>query len=334
MNRKVNIEELLGLWNKGLTREQIAKILKVHVATVSKHLNSKLDYIERRHSKDKLIHLDMNKVKELREKGYTSKEIETELNISDSCLYLAGMSKFPFKRKGIHTYSKDLEFFNKIDSSEKAYIIGFLLTDGSINKRGNISIEIKSEDDYILQSIRDLICPNKPIPKSIRTRTRGKYTWTSETSRLNIKSVEYIQPLSNFGIVPNKTYKDIQLPKLDEKYMPDLIRGIFDGDGSIWSNKTRNRGHAVNFTGNYVLLKDIFDYLKSNNIIKANTSVKKKPHQADSYFVFSSKKDVINFGKYIYSTNCSLYLKRKYLKFVDAGLPVNSMNCWDNLKAS
>lgn len=114
--------------------------------------------------------------------------------------------------------------------------------------------------------------------------------------------------------------------------MPDLIRGIFDGDGSIYYFK--NRGFFINFTGGNVLLNDIFNYLKENNIIKTKTSVKQKSHQADSYFVFSSTENIINFGNYIYSTNCSLYLKRKYLKFVEAGLPDNSMNCWENLKAS
>lgn len=329
--KKVNVEELLSLWNKGFTRKEIAENLKVHVETVSKHLNTQLDYVERRSSIDKLIHLDMDKVKELREKRYTAKEIAKELSISDSSLYSAGLSSIPFKRKGVHTYPKDLEFFNKIDSSEKAYIVGFLITDGSINARGDIKIEISRKDEYILENIKSLICPNKPIKQVTRTRSKGIYTWTSETSILSIKAIDYIVPLANLGVVPNKTYKDIPLPQIDKQFMPDLIRGIFDGDGSIWSSKER---YGINFTGSFILLTDILNYLKSNNIIKVNTFVHKKPHQADSYFNFTSKKDIIAFGKYIYSTNCSLYLKRKYLKFVEAGLPDNSMNCWDNLKAS
>ena len=143
MSKKVNVEKLLSLWNNGFTRKEISENLNLHVDTVSKHLNTQLDYVERRSSIDKLIHLDMDKVKELREKRYTAKQIARELNISDTSLYSAGMASIPFKRQGVHTYPKDLEFFNEIDSSEKAYIIGFLITDGSITNRGDVRIEIE-----------------------------------------------------------------------------------------------------------------------------------------------------------------------------------------------
>jgi hypothetical protein len=40
------------------------------------------------------------------------------------------------------------------------------------------------------------------------------------------------EDLSKYGVVPRKSYYTY-LPKIDDKYMNHLIRGILDGDGSI-----------------------------------------------------------------------------------------------------
>jgi intein/homing endonuclease len=106
--------------------------------------------------------------------------------------------------------------------------------------------------------------------------------------------------------------------------MSHFIRGYFDGDGSVYFCKELR----VNFTGSFSFIKEIESYLKNNKIITTISKTRKKPHQSDSLFAFSSKSDIYNFYNFLYS-NANYYLTRKKDKFL-----MNSMNCWDISKAS
>jgi len=97
----------------------------------------------------------------------------------------------------------------------------------------------------------------------------------------------------------------------------DLIRGIFDGDGSIchrYENKNKGR---MNITVP-VIKKDIKliidDYFKNNNI-KYSTYLDKRG--AGCWCISVNRQEGLNkFFNLIYSNNPELYLKRKYDKFV------------------
>ena len=57
-------------------------------------------------------------------------------------------------------------YFEKIDTEDKAYFLGFIYADGSIvtNKRNSLYIKIHSKDQHILE---DLIKCNQKIEKSV-----------------------------------------------------------------------------------------------------------------------------------------------------------------------
>lgn len=47
--------------------------------------------------------------------------------------------------------------------------------------------------------------------------------------------------LAKFGIIPNKTYLTNHLPEVPKKFLKDFLRGLLDGDGSIYQEtKTKN----------------------------------------------------------------------------------------------
>ena len=52
------------------------------------------------------------------------------------------------------TYTLDEKYFDKIDSQNKAYILGFIYADGSINK-GCLNITLSNKDVEILEFIKD-----------------------------------------------------------------------------------------------------------------------------------------------------------------------------------
>jgi intein/homing endonuclease len=112
-------------------------------------------------------------------------------------------------------------------NANKAYLLGFLLTDGSVDgHRYSVRIEIQIRDAPLLAAFAQL------FGGSVAISHGGKaMRWT-----LNGKAL--CEELAPFTIVPNKTFV-VRLPILPDSLMPHLLRGIWDGDGSFYIHKHR-----------------------------------------------------------------------------------------------
>lgn len=103
--------------------------------------------------------------------------------------------------------------------------------------------------------------------------------------RISICDKQIVSDLIKLNCTNNKSFT-VKLPKLENKYMPSLIRGIFDGDGCI-SITSVNRKILTICSASFEFLKDIELYLltqdicstrisKSRNLYSLNISVKKE----------------------------------------------------------
>jgi hypothetical protein len=220
-------------------------------------------------------------------------------------------------------YTYDLSIFRK-KKNMFYYIIGALMTDGCIHvippsnyKRASLS----SKDIDWLQLITDKISPNRPIILEPH-KNKGIY-WINNTDICNI--------LIKNNCGPRKTLTLQPPPYIPKKYLPDFIRGCWDGDGSLsFTNRFRkDRGvyelcrRAKITSGSYDFIKYIFDYLKGNNInctiqitkpksalLKSENRIITSKH--DCYDIhLSSGFDVYNFCKLIYFDNSCLVMPRK-----------------------
>lgn len=128
-------------------------------------------------------------------------------------------------------------YFSLIDTEEKAYILGLLFTDGNVSynkeRQPNIRISLKLSDVDILLRIKDELNLNCSLIYDKREK--------KETATLSFRSQKIANDLEKYGIIPNKTYLTKQIPKIKEELLPHLIRGIIDGDGSIFWNKEYKR---------------------------------------------------------------------------------------------
>lgn len=119
--------------------------------------------------------------------------------------------------------------FDKISSEFDAYLLGLWLTDGYITTRGtDIGIDLIDEDCISFLS--------KTIGKPYQS-----YNYTTPISkgvryRLILSFGKDIEKLERFGLVKNKslTLKQPELNQDEEIFLPYIIRGIIDGDGSIF----------------------------------------------------------------------------------------------------
>ena len=131
------------------------------------------------------------------------------------------------------------DYFRVIDSEVKAYILGYIVADGSIEEsvrkdRPSKLIRLRfgcvTEDDEIIKLIQKEIAPNNKLrfyqPKAENHK---------QVTILQICDKELINDLRTlYNIQPRKTYdEDFEFPNIPSKYERDFIRGFIDGDGSV-----------------------------------------------------------------------------------------------------
>lgn len=220
------------------------------------------------------------------------------------------IKKLGFKRDNSDSYRKytlNKNYFAKIDTPNKAYILGFIAADGSVY--GNIlSIELKNGDSEhkLLEQISEELGSNKPIEDTFHYNKR--YNLHTQGSRVTFYSDRLVTDLNSYGITPNKTKTlHVNLTLIPNKYLRDFWRGVMDGDGSLYL--TNGIHKSLCLVGSKQIITSFHDLIKA----KYNISCKilnrkdKNMHQ----ITYQKEVNVIQIASYLYE-NSSLYLERKY----------------------
>ena len=118
---------------------------------------------------------------------------------------------------------------------------------------------------------------------------------------------------------------DIDFPVVPRKFLPDFVRGYFDGDGCIYLDKRRNRYYSSFSCGSKEFIEKLYAVLKKyldigGYIRKRSCKYKEKKgiqFSKDStwYEINLKYNDTKKLGCFIYSTNDALRLERKYERF-------------------
>lgn len=117
--------------------------------------------------------------------------------------------------------------FEKINNHFDAYYLGLLLTDGYITSRGyDVGLDLTDED--CIAFLSEGIGKNYTKIEATKENRKTRY-------RLILTEKELVSNLKRYDVVQNKslslTGPDL-LPE-EEKFIPYLIRGIIDGDGTV-----------------------------------------------------------------------------------------------------
>lgn len=198
--------------------------------------------------------------------------------------------------------------FEKIDSEEKAYWLGFLYADGSIykNNKGHYRFELGLAE-------KDLTHIEK-FKKFVNSKHNIKYRIKTKSFRLSFNDPQFAKDLIELGCVPNKSLiltfpTEEQVPLELQKH---FIRGYFDGDGYL---SKPPRGLGISLLGTNEFLNSLLDYMYSViNITKKNPLKKDKRHLNNTYYFEFSGDNARYFLKHIYE-NSNIHLDRKYNLF-------------------
>lgn len=131
-----------------------------------------------------------------------------------------------------------MEYFEKIDTEEKAYYLGLIYADGAIVLGGNyggknraprLSIMLQEQDGYILENLAKELNAKvirKHSPSQIKKGEQANSVVNKSGHRL-------VHHLCKYGIGPNKSSVGMTFPDIPEDMKRHFVRGFFDGDGCI-----------------------------------------------------------------------------------------------------
>ena len=221
-------------------------------------------------------------------------------------------------------YNINHNYFEEIDTEDKAYWLGFIYADGYITKNNNqkcFGISISEKDVEILYKLNKCINSNYEIKNY--TTSQG-YSENTKYSRLLITSDKIFDNLLSHGVFENKS-NNLKPPLIKNNLIRHFIRGYIDGDGSIY--KTKNKygfDFHVNIIGTNELLTYIHNYLKDNKLIQKDLNLeKRKQEHKVSNIRYGGNNQTYNILKHLYN-NSKLYLTRKYNIYLKLCELVNS----------
>lgn len=198
------------------------------------------------------------------------------------------------------------DYFSIIDSGEKAYWLGLLLTDGSVDGDKRVRLQLQARDKELLEKFKEHL----GLDCSLIYDSRGSGCYSVEFTDKQI-----FTDLSQYGVVPNKTYntKNLPLSKIPQKYHIDFCRGLFDGDGCLTFSKDK-LDVTFHFTTYFESMAADFQILVDSIINKTEHN---NPYFTSCWHVqWRGRQQVLKILDYLYE-NSTIHLKRKYDKYIE-----------------
>src|ERR1035438_7363512 len=213
-------------------------------------------------------------------------------------------------------YTFDENYFDIIDTEDKAYVLGLVFADGyNYEVRGVVSISLQARDKEILEKISIAMKNTKPL-KFVDMVKYHKGKSHQNQYRLSFSSRHTSETLARLGCIQRKSYL-CRFPTILAHLTSHFIRGYFDGDGCIsytYDHRKRPCG-SVSFVGSKHFCKSLSLLLKQLEI-NSNVSYEKRCNKHIRRIAFGGRNQLVKFCKYIYE-DASIYLNRKKAKFDD-----------------
>jgi hypothetical protein len=238
-----------------------------------------------------------------------------------------------------YKYNINTDYFKKIDTEYKAYILGFIYADGSVyqppgNRQLNFRIGVQERDSYILDQLSlSAAGGHKHIVKTPSSIKKGYQPQVC----VNISSNELCQDLINLGCSIRKSKEGMKFPKLPSEMISHFIRGFLDGDGSIILKKQsykykRKTNHNISnpHQDRFKLILAFSSTDKEFLLEIAKYLQIKKPYITEkirtimNYILWIEvKSDVQRAIVYLYD-DCNYFLQRKYNKVIEFNKTIKS----------
>lgn len=198
------------------------------------------------------------------------------------------------------------DYFETIDTEEKAYFLGFLMADGCISSSHvnyHIKLVLQEKDADVIKAFLLAIGSSNSITKVIKNNHIGY------SVSLSCKKMFY--DLVSHGFLEHKSGNEIIPNTIPDELVRHFIRGYFDGDGCA------SKEGRISIVGGIKILKDIAKYAMTDDYSIyefKNTSVVRDLR-------YSKLRSSKLFYNYLYK-DANIFLYRKWIRLFNVHGPI------------
>lgn len=252
------------------------------------------------------------------------KDIAIKLNVSGRAIPRV------LKESGINTklknrYTLNENYFEDIDTEDKAYWLGFIYADGYVGNSyfNNLVILLSKIDKNHLEKFKLAI----DYTGSIRNAGKGGFENSQDRYAINFTSKKMTSDLRKLGLYPGKSLTMTKMPELKEDLIRHFIRGYFDGDGSIYTSRTTSyfkdkkyqyQKIEVSIIGTELFLNEIKTYMPYSYF-----RIKESKTPEMKYLVFYGVNEMKSIYDFFYNES-TVFLDRKHEKYTELLGPLTS----------
>lgn len=258
--------------------------------------------------------------------GKTVSEIAKQLGKNMSSISSV-VKRFNLSPKKAYENTVRNDFFDTIDTEEKAYLLGFFIADGCINKtttrsKGRFSINQSEDDKEIVKAYKEYL----QVPSEIQLlnnqsgvkhrKTQWRIRWTS------IHMMETMETIYNIhSHKTTDTEFEFPIKLIPENLQRHFVRGFIDGDGYMGDN-----GKIHNFSVSIIGVSEKFITM-IGDLVSSATGMTYKLYKTKEKTIdylslrwYSNRTDklekITKLKDYLYN-NATIFLHRKREKIED-----------------
>ncbi|CAM4128036.1 MULTISPECIES: LAGLIDADG family homing endonuclease [Bacillus cereus group] len=214
-------------------------------------------------------------------------------------------------RDPLQKYQYNGDYFEFIDTEEKAYWLGFLGADGCINESStykSVELGLKAEDKEHIEKFVAAIGGEPDMIKERTTRFDSKYFLSN---RVTVSCTKMANDLIEKGVTPRKSFT-LQFPTfLSSNLLGPYMRGYFDGDGNV---NLRKNAITISIVGNDMFIKGYINKLNEILGIQLPKIYKKQKSECRTvYYYGQNARRILDF----FYGDATVFLTRKKKKYVN-----------------
>lgn len=262
-----------------------------------------------------------NRVLEMYASGSSGLVIAREIGINCEAVYRI-LRRHGATRTNKQNYAVVFEdnYFENIDTPEKAYFLGLIAADGCVMSTKQSSLKMKIDLESSDHLVLDMLAAALKLPADrVKYYKYGKTGFVDmndprnaekRIARLVIPSDKLVNDLIHLGIKPKKSLS-LDYPNIDSALDSHFIRGYFDGDGTVTT------GPTVKICGTEELLLSMQSILVDKceiGVTKLTTRFKERNNNSRA-LECGGRKQVKRIFDFLYKES-TVHMDRKYSKFM------------------
>lgn len=253
----------------------------------------------------------------LYQSGKTNSQIAYDLLVSSNSFSKVLKKKDIEKRtysENNRRYKRNSEYFDNINTPNKAYILGLIYADGNNYIRGSkhcFTLSLEERDKELLEQVRNELEYDGPLRFNELSKKNPKH---KNQYILSIVDEHLCNQLKKIGVVERKSLK-LTFPTF---LRPDLIRhfvrGYFDGDGCVSRNERTGKWTTVT-AGTFEFCSSLSLILNSM-FVKNNVRQPKQSEGKNTYTVSTAANlSTYKLLSWLYQ-DCDMKMPRKYNRYL------------------